>query len=444
MDIQFKYFLKNFQLFYNIRDGEIGYSQNQGTSVIIERKIDDSFWSKEKDIDCNKVAWKNWKGVRIPFLFNHDSTKDIVVYDRGRATINYDIVASTFYFLSGWNELVNPHKDHLGRPIFEKSSINKLTINDVPVVNYYFDILYEAIREVSKKNVKKNIWDDRKYAVALTHDIDTCRSAWLEGSYSEIKKKNFSSVPGLIAARFLKGKDAWFNFDEISRIEKQYDASSSFFFLPQSNKTGSLKNADYKIESNEIRNVIYSLKKEGHDIGVHGSPGTHKNARKLKTEIEKTGAGDIKGNRFHYLLFDSFKSVSVLEECGIKYDTSLGFPEQTGFRRATCFPFYLFNFEKDDISPVIEIPLTVMDLSLAYKKYMGLTQQESLGRIFKLIGEVKKHGGVFTILWHNNFFSDYKYAGWREVYIKILDYCKSTNALLTNARIIYEKICGET
>lgn len=439
MDIRFKYFLKNFQLFYDAVEGDVGYPPDENAPVTVEKRADDSFWTSGRDIDLSQVIWKEWKGTRIPFLFDKDQTRDIVTYRENSAVINYDVVASGFYFLSGWNEVMSGEKDIYGRPLSEKSAVGRLSLYDIPVVNYYFDIVYEAVRHVKQKNIKKYPWGGRKFAVALTHDIDNCRSAWLEGSMSELKRGRLLSVPRLIARHFLKGQDAWFNFDEISRIEKQYQASSSFYFLPRKGRTGNMKNADYNIDDKRLRRTIELLRGEGHEIGIHGSVGTHTDAGKLKTEMPES----VSGNRFHYLLFDSVKSVSVLEECGIKYDTSLGFPDHTGFRRATCYPFYLFNFERNDISPVLEIPLTAMDASMAQKKYMGLKHQDALNITFKLIDEVKKHEGVFTILWHNTYFSGYKYEGWRDVYIRVLDYCRENNALLTNAKVIYDRICGK-
>jgi len=443
MDIRFKYFLKNFQLFFNATENDIGYPPDRKAPVVIEQEANDSFWTSSRDIDPGSVIWKEWKGVKIPFLFGKDNTKEIVTFTGDSATINYDIVASAFYFLSGWNEIVSSARDIYGRPLYRESIINKLSLYSTPVVNYYFDIVYEAIKHTKKTDIKKHLWNNNKFAVALTHDIDKCRSAWIEGSVSELKKHRIFSIPSLLARRFLKNKDAWFNFDVITQIEKKYNATSSFFFLARQGKTGQLENADYNIGQKQLRQAVESLKRNGHDTGIHGSPGTHVHAHILKSEIEKACLDPVLGNRFHYLLFDPLKSVTVLEECGIRYDSTLGFPDHPGFRRSTCYPFYLFNFEKNDISPVVEIPLTVMDVTLAHKKYLGLNFKEALAVILKLADEIKKHEGVMTILWHNTYFSEYKFEGWKDVYTSVLDYCSANNALLTNAKAIYERICSK-
>lgn len=261
----------------------------------------------------------------------------------------------------------------------------------------------------------------------------------MEGSFSELKKKRIFSIPKIVLSK-LFGKDNWFNFDEIIEIEKTYGASSSFYFLPQKGKVGNWKNADYNIQGKDIQETIVALKENGCEIGVHGSFGTHDNCDKFQTDIDRVNSKPIIGNRFHFLMFDVEKSVSVLDDCNIKYDTTLGFAEQIGFRRATCYPFYLWDFAKNSISPVVEIPLMVMDGSLANKKYMGASKEESLSKVIELIEEVEKFNGVFTLLWHNTYFSDYKYTGWKNIYRKILDYSKDNGGLLSSGENIFNKI----
>jgi len=89
---------------------------------------------------------------------------------------------------------------------------------------------------------------------------------------------------------------------------------------------------------------------------------------------------------------------------------------------------------------VVEIPLIVMDTSLSSGKYMRLDREEALQKVCELMDETEKFNGVFTLLWHNTSFSDYKYTGWRKVYIDILAYGLKKNGLLTNGKDIYERI----
>lgn len=270
--MHFNYFIQNISLIYNIDKNYIRYGSSDNSPVIIKQNIDDSFWRDKKDIDYSDIIWKTWKGNNIPFLFSKNSAMEIITYKNNQAIINYDIIASTFYFLSGWNELINSKKDEFGRVSYQDSIINKLNVNNIPVVNYYFDIFKEAYEKINNTKIKKNNWGEYTFGVSLTHDIDTCKSAWLEGSFSELKKKRIFSIPKLIFLRVFN-KDDWFNFNKISDIEKQYNAVSSFYFLPAKGKVGKFKNADYKI-NNSIKKAIKKLVNRGHEVGVHGSFGS--------------------------------------------------------------------------------------------------------------------------------------------------------------------------
>lgn len=436
---QFEYFLENFSLYYEVDKEILSYGKEKKAPVSITQNATKIFWDEKKDIEISNVIWKEWNNTSIPFLFEENSAKDIITYENNQVIINYDIVASAFYFLSGWNEITSCRKDEFGRISYTDSIICKLNISNIPVVNYYFDILHKAINTITNNDIRKNLWQQHNMGVVLTHDIDTCKSAWLEGSFSQLKKKHLLPIPGLIFNKLFRTDD-WFNFKEISDIEKQYNAISSFYFLPQKGGTGKWKNADYKVESKSIQQALKYLKSLGNEIGVHGSFGTHCNAENFKEDIKKLNSKPVIGNRFHFLMFDPLKTVSILEECNISYDTSLSFAEQIGFRRGTCYPFYLYNFEKNKISTVMEIPLIVMDSSLGNKKYMALSKEDALTKVYELINEVQKFGGVFTLLWHNTYFSDFKYTGWREVYLKIMDYCKERNGLFTSGERLISKI----
>ncbi|NCP83711.1 MAG: hypothetical protein GW809_08875 [Bacteroidetes bacterium] len=439
MNKQFDYFKKNIQLFYEIEGLDIGYGEEGNHKIYIKQSIDDSFWQNLQDINPEQVVWKSFRDVSIPFLFETNPESELITIHDRKISINYDIVASSFYFLSGWNEHVNPIKDEFGRISYKNSIIKQLNCSNIPVVNYYFEILNEAIELAYQTKSKKKTWQEHNLAVSLTHDIDTCLSAWLQGGFSELKKKKLFSMMSLILKRIFK-EDDWFNFKTIVDLEKSFGATSSFYFLAKKGNRGKWKNGDYDIRDKKMQKALTYLKETGNEVGVHGSFGTHNDSKRFKHDIEIIQSKPIQGNRFHFLMFDPEKTVSVLEDNEIQYDTSLGFAEQIGFRRATCYPFFLYNFEKDRISTVIEIPLIVMDGTLSNKKYMGLEKEAAVSKVFELIDEIAKFNGVFTLLWHNTHFSEYKYTGWNEVYQSLLAYSKEKKGLLTNGKIIHDRI----
>jgi hypothetical protein len=62
--------------------------------------------------------------------------------------------------------------------------------------------------------------------------------------------------------------------------------------------------------------------------------------------------------------------------------------------------------------------------------YMHLSPEEAISRVRILIDKVRKVGGVFSSLWHNETLSDEKqWKGWRIVYETLLAEAADENQL---------------
>jgi hypothetical protein len=430
----FNYFLKNFEAIYNIEHGRFNISYGIDKNSVIQIKKGNVNWfNRQEPPDPAGVIWKEWNGEKIPFLFDSDSVPAIVTHSDKQVVINYDIIASGFCLLSNWQEYVSHDKDIYGRFRMTESIQYKLDFICKPVVNYYFDILKSAI-ETAYNRIVQNLWQGKKMAVCLTHDIDLCESAWLQGSFRELLKGNIFTPLRLIASR-LFGDDRWFNFREITETEKKSGANSTFFFLPYKGKKNGIPNADYNISDPKFKKVFSQITESGSEVAIHGSIGTSSDPDLLKSEIARIDS-EVTGNRFHFLMYDSSLTTAVLSESGLKYDSTLGFAENIGFRNSCCMPFFLYDFKNKRSSDVLEIPLHVMDVSFS-EKYMSITKEEALVKVYDLVKEIEKFNGCFTLLWHNTYFSEYKYTGWKDVYCKILEHCSGKDALMTSGRNIY-------
>jgi len=438
MENKIEYIFNLFNLIYGIGNEklEIHYGVDHESRIQIQQGST-GYFNQKKVYNFNNVVWREWKGIKIPFLFDESDRSDFYTIKENKIIINYDIIASSFFFLSGWHEYVNMSTDDLGRFPYKESIQYKLDVVDKPIVNYYFDILKTAIEKAYNTRLHVKLWGDFDFATCITHDIDKCRSAWLEGSFRELLKGRILIPVKLISKRLFQ-EDAWFNFEEILNIEKKYDVHSSFYFLSRKGRESGFKNADYDINNKKLRNVIRKILDNNSEIGIHGSFGTHTSLEKFMHDMEKLNF-DIIGNRFHFLNFDITITPNILEQANIKYDTSLGFSEHFGFRNSFCLPFYLYDIENDRPTKVLEIPLNLMDVTLAYSKYMNLKSDEVMPKVEELIKEIRKFNGCFTFLWHNNLFSEYKFSGWKEVFIRLLEYCKREKSLFASGREIYSR-----
>jgi hypothetical protein len=131
----------------------------------------------------------------------------------------------------------------------------------------------------------------------------------------------------------------------------------------------------------------------------------------------------VTGIRQHRLLYKLPYTTLNHEKAGLQYDASQSYAEHEGFRNSFCLPFKLYDFETDRMLNVWEIPLNAMDVTLFH--YRGLNNSNALKSIKSLIAEIKKFNGVFTLLWHNDFFDDDRFPEIKQFYETLLCYIKS-------------------
>jgi hypothetical protein len=286
------------------------------------------------------------------------------------------------------------------------------------VVNYYFDILAEAIYiQTGNRPIIKTDSQDNWSAI-ITHDIDQCNTGWRENSFRALVDGHPIKSLTTVIKRIIK-KDVWFNFDEIVNIEDSLDVLSSFYFIAEQNKKWNYSNADYDIQRANMKKVIQNIRNRNHEVGIHGSIGTGWDDQKLRSELLKFPTVPA-GGRFHFLAMRPSVSFDIIDSVGLKYDSSLGFAEHIGFRSGFCHPYNPYNVRDDKGYNFLELPLMVMDRTFVNLNYMGITKEESLTQIFKLIDEIEYFHGVLVLLWHNKFFSGYKYGDWKKVFISII------------------------
>jgi len=458
----YAYIIDYFRRLYHLPEQvTIGYGDPATKVNIIPSKT--SYFESFTPFDPSQLVMKEWKGVNLPFLFADSDTSPILQQSGENITIPYDIIASAFFFLSGWQEIVYHHKTLAPRYAYSDSLQSKLNITNIPVVNYYFEILSEAISSVYNIELKPVPWDDAPFAIFPSHDIDTCNSGWKQDAAFELRNGRFISAAGIAYRSFFK-QDDWFNFDRIMQVEAERNATSTFFFIGTQGrifqngaailnadpiddikqfyrkKPGHLltplSNADYNIFSERMRSICRSVRNSGSEVGIHGGFTSHVDEELFQKEKARFNTPPI-GNRFHYLYFDRNQTPSLLERVGIEYDSTLGFAEVPGFRNGIVHPFYLWNAQKQKPHSFLELPLIVMDTT--FRSYMNTPKEEIMPIVKGLFDETNRFAGMISILWHNNYFSDHKFAGWQNVYEEILDEGNKRGALIASGEIVAER-----
>ncbi len=353
--------------------------------------INNSFYD---DLINSKKFSFSWYFKNQPIIYSQNSEKP-------------DWLASAFYLINSFQEYstdLNAESfDRFGRFKYENSFQNEFSCIEKNLVQEY---LNEFCKEYLKKHNLETI--KRPSSVFVSHDIDTMYGSFLEDGLWAIKRGRIDIVLKLIMNEMLMNPH-WSNIDKVIKIDSDYDIIGTFFWI-----------ATKKTSVNGVKNADYSVAKEKRFINLSKYNGLHKSS--LSTTIEhelKELPFDTKLNRYHFLKITLPSSFEELEKSNIKLDASLGFAEHIGFRNSYGLPYSPFNISTQEPYSFVEIPLNVMDGTL--HRYMKIPVKETAARVIDFF-ERNSNDAVISLLWHNTYFTKYKYSGYLNEYKKILSY----------------------
>ena len=438
--------------------GDDNIAQDMKCKIVIAASSSAAdYFSGFLEYDANNVKHFRFNNIELPILFPNDVAQAIIeVCPKGAVHIHQDIIASAFFFLSCWQEVVIDTRDGIGRFSYDRSLQRILNITNRPIVNDYLNILKFAIETSLKLNGRpfppKPFWKHNKDFVAcLTHDIDGVKKWTKWKIYDEVKqcgKIALKTHQAQVAARriarvltsIMRSSDPYWNFDKIMNIEERYGFSSTFYFFGGGEHP---RDANYSVYDNKIVKLLSEIQNRGHEVGLHGSFDSYNNFEILQDEMQNLEAlvGDIYSIRQHYLRLDIQKTFAIYEQLGIECDVTLGFAEHEGFRAGFCFPFHPYNIKEDRRFDLIEIPLTVMDGTLSASHYKDLNSEEAWQRVESLLMTVRHYGGCIVLLWHNSHFDESELPGYTNVYERTLRWIADNNGVGLSVRNLLTNIC---
>jgi hypothetical protein len=277
-------------------------------------------------------------------------------------------------------------------------------------------------------------WGGARFAVALTHDVDTV-IRWtrrgVRGAAGDLKRsvRRGRVGPALQQARALSAvplhklrrTDPNWQFERIFRVEGVRGHRSTFFLLAGHNHRadGASPEAYERLRPR----LVEVLQEGGGEIGLHGTYTAAADPERLAVEKGRLEAlaGPVAGHRYHYLRVDPHTNLPALAELGFHYDTSLGFAGQPGFRAGIAHPFRPWSFEREEPLPLVEIPLALMDATLSEEHYLGLPAAASERMILDLVDWAAANGGGFAVLWHSDRFDPATSRGWDRLYLRFIE-----------------------
>jgi len=351
----------------------------------------------------------------VPFVASEKPENHPIFFltDPNHLECSLDLPLSILLTLSRWEETLDSSRDPHGRFQAKNSIAHAGGFLGRPIVDEY-GLAFEQAMGFLFPSWKKS---SRNVRIKLSHDADhvgipfrwktvlrhSVKSRAIHHSFRDV----FSRISGMEPAELNSVR-------QITFTSKSHGLKSAVYWKaspPGPNDSG------YDPRHAKVRQVVNWLDELGAESGIHPGYNTFRSPEKLRREVAilRDTLGDRPlGGRQHYLRWSPDTWIDW-ENCGLAYDSSVGFAEQIGFKAGTCIPYQPWLFPLNRQADLIEIPLLVMDRTLL--GYMGLTKGEAIHAVTELIGRCRMAGGVFTMLWHNDAFLNPFY---RDVYMGLL------------------------
>lgn len=319
--------------------------------------------------------------------------------------INADLIASTYFLISRYEEMVNPTRDQHGRFPATASVLHKLNYLHKPLVDEYGQLLRDYLRKcgVETAEPKQEI-----SKIFLTHDVDKISQyrnfrGFVGGILRGMKGLNFNATKTVFKSALSGIKhDPLYTFEWLFEQNKRVSKAETIAFFKANHSPISEDKPCYHLASTEVQNLFALCRKNDVKIGLHASYLAGGNASEIKSEkerLEKHSGKKIDCNRHHFLRTCSPFDMQYLISAGIQHDFTLGFADCAGFRLGTCRAVRWINPQSTELTSLTLHPLTIMECSL--DAYMSLSYEQALQYCIDLIEQVKKHNGELVLLWHN-------------------------------------------
>ena len=373
---------------------------------------------QSEKVDLIYSGQKEAEGIRQADFMQHDRIDDLEVkVDSfyGQECFSFDgvpdPVASIFYVLSRYEEYNCNQADEYGRFPLKASKLSRDWL-----MKAMCDRWAEAVLNVVGVPLNK----EYNVRIIPSFDIDNTYAYKLKTG----KRKLLSVLRDMLRFDFnrmkerrevLSGrkKDPYDTFQKIREVRKQFPDTKVFWLIGKWGK----KDRNISIKNNTHRELISSLSSEGIDIGLHPSFGSFQQRGVIeeeRNELRSVCGKPVSISRQHYLRFQVASTFSDLEAIGFTDEYSMGFAEHVGFRSGTVRPHCWFDLSTNRVTNLVIHPFIYMDGTL--REYMHLSIEQSKAVIEDLYREVKRYGGDFVFIWHNETIGDYgNWKGWSEV-----------------------------
>ncbi len=339
--------------------------------------------------------------------------------------LGYDLFAMVFYFATRYEEYLPHNTDQHGRFKAEESIAFQNKCLHIPFLN-------EAIEDFAQKlkqEFPSLIFKKRAFNFLSTIDIDNAfayaHKGFIRnvgGLLKDLCSFNFKNVSERLVANANDRKDPYNTFERIHAMSAESGTALQYFALigdyAPYDKNPAHTNAGF-------RKLLKGLSL-AYPVALH--PSYQSSAAPERIALEKGRVEAITGKkvtaaRCHFLKVRFPETYRHFIKAGISDDYTMIYASQCGFRSGLCVPYKWFDLEKNESTSLTLHPGTIMEGTLRDYNKLGAAEAQVL--CLKLMTEVKKHGGEFISIFHNDSFVP-EQQEWIALYHTLLEESRKT------------------
>jgi len=356
-----------------------------------------------------------WQGVTIPVMGDDLTRENHAGWRKNRTdysyrktgfsiwSVEFDLFANIFYHLSRYEEKWRHFAEETASD-YTTSILSRHHDLKIPVVDVLLDYFRVLTLKKSDRLVNIHPWPKGEiFGVAVTHDVDITRNVSLKRRLINSTYGMFKSILGEpeinreLQEEMDRQDELIWTYPKLQEMYLEQKIQGTFFFLARIFEGIHFR---YNIGSKKFSSLIRSLVAEGHEVALHSSLHAFDQPQKYRVEkqrLEKITGSTITGLRQHYLRAKFPRLWRIAANNNFKYDTSLAYNYQAGYRAGTTHPFFTFDYNKDVALDLLEFSLVFFENNLP----KDLDTPESLKNyVHKLLYQAERYQGLFVALLH--------------------------------------------
>lgn len=340
------------------------------------------------DIDISVSKWED-----VPCFFRVSS----------ESSIPFDIFSASFYLLSRYEEYQPYVKDMSGGFPAEESLAYKNDFLLMPLVDIWMHKFSYLLGTEFKKFTSCRTSFETNFIVtvhqAYAYKYKNFFRHWV-GFVRDVMLLRFTKAISRCQVVFNFKKDPFDTYDYLlSWFNKQNYAHSWFFQLGDFTRS----NRNISPHSTDYQKLIKHLADES-AVGLLVSKQAIRNTSAIKTEIKRLEKITHQNLKSIFLADPSLGFPDIYlnaQRLGLEKDYSLGYIKSIGFRASTCKPFYFYDLNLEQTTP-----LQIQPYAIHFEAMKNIQDQLVIQEFLVVKNYTKKHGGRLNIILENSIFTE--------------------------------------